>query len=124
MTTSDRTDTAWPGQIGPALSEEDAARLLGASTSAVRADRQLLRISNSDGRPVYPVVQFDDQGQVPGVADVVVLLTGSLQPLTIASWLTAPNPALAKRTPLQAMQAGERDAVCVLASRLAAATSH
>jgi hypothetical protein len=73
---------------------------------------------------VYPVAQFDDNGQVPGLADLVVLLSGSLQPLTIASWLTAPNPALANRTPLQSLRSGEADAVRALAQRLAATTSH
>jgi hypothetical protein len=69
---SDRTDAAWSAQIGPAMSENDVARLLRKTTSAVRTDEGMLRVSNGDGRIVYPVAQFDDNGQVPGLADAAL----------------------------------------------------
>ena len=116
----DVADAAWAAQIGPALSQPDVARLLGKSAQAVSKDGRLLRIRNRDGRPVYPVAQFDGRGQLRGVADVVATLVGVLQPLTIASWLTAGNAGLAGRRPVDALRDGDAAAVRVLAARLAA----
>ena len=117
-------DAAWAAQVGPALVEADVARLLGRSPQAVSDDPRLLRIVDRTGRSVYPIVQFDDGQQLAGVGDAVALLSRSLLPLTIASWLTAPNRALANRTPIQALLAGDDDAVRVVAARLAAMTDH
>jgi hypothetical protein len=49
----DLSDAGWAAQIGPALAQRDAARLLGISEQAVSRRRDLLRIRNRDGRPVY-----------------------------------------------------------------------
>ncbi len=116
----DVADAAWSAQIGPALAQPDVARLLGKSEQAVSKDARLLRIRNRDGRPVYPVVQFDGHRQLPGIADVVATLGGVLQSLTIASWLTAGNAGLAGRRPVDALRDGDTAAVRVLARRLAA----
>ena len=119
---AEAVDTIWAAQIGPALAEADVARLLGRSPQAISTDPRLLRIVDRTERHLYPVVQFDDSKQLSGVGDAVVLLSQSLLPLTIASWLTAPNRALANRTPIQALLAGDDDAVRALAGRLAATT--
>jgi hypothetical protein len=55
----DIADRDWAAQLGPVLSQRDVARLLGRTEQAVSKDRRLLRLVNRDGRPVYPVVQFD-----------------------------------------------------------------
>jgi hypothetical protein len=119
----DVADKTWAAQIGPALSQPDTARLLGKSEQAVSKDARLLRIRNRDGRPVYPVLQFDGRAQVPGIAEVIATLRSSLQPLTIASWLTAPSKALRNRRPVDAVRAGELSDVLTLAQELAASAA-
>ena len=119
----DVSDTQWAAQIGPGLSQGDVARLLSKSEQAVSKDPRLLRLRNRDGRPVYPVVQFDGRGQLAGIADVLTALCGSLEPLTAASWLTSGNPELGGLAPVQALQAGDLAAVTSAAARLAASAA-
>ncbi|MGN6245613.1 MAG: hypothetical protein ACTHQ3_18335 [Motilibacteraceae bacterium] len=116
----DVSDAAWAEQVGPALTQSDTARLLGKSEQAVSKDPRLLRVRNRDGRPVYPVVQFDGRSQRPGVAEVVAALAPVLAPLTVASWLTTPNPELLGARPVDAL-ADDASTVLTLARRLAAA---
>lgn len=119
---ADLADAAWAAQVGPALSQGDVGRLLGKSEQAVSKDPKLLRVRNRDGRPVYPVVQFDGRRVLPGVAEVVEVLRGALvEPLSVASWLTAPNAGLGGRRPVDALRAGTVGDVVALAGRLAAA---
>ena len=86
------TDAAWGAQTGPVLAQRDTARLLATTEQAVSKDRRPLRLRNRDGRPVYPVVQFDGRSRLDGVADVVTTLASSLQPL--ASSLQPPASSL------------------------------
>lgn len=116
----DLADRAWNEQLGPALSQRDVARLLGRSEQAVSKDARLLRLRNRDGRPVYPVVQFRGRGTLPGVAEVLRLLDGVVEPLTSASWLTAPNRALGGARPVDALRDGRIDEVLAVAGRFAA----
>jgi hypothetical protein len=115
----DVSDRQWAEQIGPALTQADVARLLGKSEQAVSKDRRLLRLEGRDGRLAYPIVQFDGRRQRPGVGEVVQRLAGVARPLTVASWLTAPNPSLGGRRPVDALAAGEVDEVLLVADRLA-----
>ena len=119
----DVSDTVWSQQIGPSLTQADVGRLLGKSEQAVSKDQRLLRIRNRDGRPVYPVLQFHGRGQLPGLADVLPVLLRSLEPLTVASWLTAEHAALAQRRPVDALRDGDADQVAALARRLAASAA-
>lgn len=119
----DRSDQAWAAQVGPALTQPGTARLLGKSEQAVSKDRRLLRVRTRSGRIVYPVAQFAGRAQLPGVGDVVVALGEVLEPLTVASWLTAANDALDGRRPVDALADGDTDAVVGLARRLARAAA-
>lgn len=122
----DVANRAWAEQVGPALSQRDTARLLGKSEQAVAKDPRLLRVRSGVGRPVYPVVQFSGRHQVPGVGQVVLALAGALEPLSIASWLTAPNPDLGRRRPVDVLRDGAEPAgepVVLAARRLARAAS-
>jgi hypothetical protein len=83
----------------------------------------LLRIRNRDGRPVYPVLQFQGRGQLSGLAEVIGVLLGSLQPLTVASWLTSEDAGLGQRRPVDALRDGDVDQVAALARRLAASAA-
>jgi len=66
------TGEVWSQQIGAALAEEDAARLLGLAPSEVSTTPGLLRLPTCDGGFVYPLLQFGrDHAQPPGLADVV-----------------------------------------------------
>jgi hypothetical protein len=112
---------AWGAQVGPALTQGDTARLLRKSVQAVSKDRGLLRVVNSDGRPVYPLIQFDGRRQVPGLAAVIRTLAAVMEPLAIAGWLTTPNAGLGAR-PIDALRAGSAGAAAVqaAAARIAA----
>jgi hypothetical protein len=111
-------DEVWAARVGPALAQADVALLLGKTEQAVSKDRRLLRVRNRDGRPVYPVLQFDGRRQLPGVADVVKVLTG-LEPLTVAGWLSSPL-AGEDRTPIELLRSGRLDDVVKAAHRVAA----
>jgi hypothetical protein len=114
----DIADRDWGAQLGPVLSQRDVARLLGRTEQAVSKDRRLLRLVNRDGRPVYPVVQFDGRRQLPGIADVVSVLVPVVSPLTVAAWLTAQHGGV-RRRPIDALRDGETAGVVELARRFA-----
>ncbi len=115
----DGADRAWQDQVGMSLSQRDTARLLGRSEQAVSKDRRLLRVHRRDGRPVYPVAQFDGRHQRPGVAAVVEALGGAVGALTVASWLTAPNDAFDGARPVDVLDRGDTASVVAVARRLA-----
>ncbi len=117
---ADIATSAWVDQVGFSLTGAQVADLLGRSEQAVSKDARLLRLARSDGRPAYPAFQFDGRRQLPGVAEVVRVLSGALTPAGIAAWLTGTNPALDERRPLDALASGGTDAVLVVARRLAA----
>jgi len=103
----------WGAQLGPSLSQRDVARLLGKSEQAVA----------KDGRPVYPVVQFDGRRLLPGVAEIVDVLNSAVEPLTVASWLTAPNAQLGGRRPIDVLRDGEVAPALALARSLASSVA-
>lgn len=114
-------DRRWVARIGPALSQRDVARLLGKSPQAVAQDRRLLRLRQRDGRPAYPVFQFEGRGQIEGVAEVVAALSPAVEPLTIAAWLVGPNTALGGKRPLDLLRADWAQPVVDAAHRYARA---
>ena len=59
---------------------------------------------------------------MPGVAEVVGLLAPAVEPLTIASFLTAPNRALGAR-PIEVLRAGGAGTAQVLAHARGLASS-
>jgi hypothetical protein len=66
-----------------------------------------------------PVLQFAGRAQLGGVADVVRLLRGVLEPLSTASFLTAPHRDLNGATPVERLRAGDVDEVLRVTRRLA-----
>jgi hypothetical protein len=123
MLEQDEVDQQWAAQIGPALTQQDVARLLEVSVQAVSKSKQLLRITNRDGRVVYPVFQFDGRRVLPGLGLVLAALNGALLPLTTASWLTLPTPALCERSPAEALRDADVPAVVALAHQVARAAA-
>jgi hypothetical protein len=120
----DLANQAWLEQVGPSLTQRDTARLLQRTEQAVSKDTRLLRVHRSDKRPVYPVVQFDGRRQKPGVADVIALFDGAIGDLAVASWLTASNPALDGRRPIDLLASGDTGPVLAVAHRFAARMRH
>ena len=117
----DVADRLWADQVGPALSQQDVARLLGKSEQAVSKDHRLVRLRTAEGRPVYPVAQFDGRGVLPGVAEVVAVLGPvAATPWTVAAWLTGSHAALDGRRPVDALRSGDEAAVAGAARRFAA----
>ncbi len=123
MLEQDEVDQRWATQIGPALTQQDVARLLEVSVQAVSKNKQLLRITNRDGRVVYPVFQFDGRRPLPGLGVVLTALHGALLPLTSASWLTLRTPALGDRSPAQALRDDDVATVLALAHQVARAAA-
>ncbi len=118
----DRDDRAWIEQLGPAYRQADVARLLGKSKQAVSADERLLRLELRAGTVGYPVFQFDGRRLLPGLGDIVRILSPVVEtPWTIASWLTSPQPALDGERPVDVLRGGGVVDVAAEARRFAAA---
>jgi hypothetical protein len=113
------TDARWAERIGPVLSQADVARLLDKTVQAVAQDQRLLRLRQRDGRPVYPIFQFEGRRQLGGVAEVVATLRDAVEPLTIAAWLNGPNRRFGGRRPVELLRKGETDDVLAAARRYA-----
>ena len=83
------------------------------SVTAKARRNELLAIARGD-RNLYPAFQFRDGQVVPGIREIlgVVSLTNGWSRL---SFLLTPDPGIADRTPIEAFQA-DRDAVLSLAA--------
>lgn len=114
----------WRRQVGPALSQADVARLLGKSVQQVQEDLDLLMLRQpGNATPVYPVFQFDGDRPLPGLAEVIRILSPALGPEGIAAWCTAVRTELDGRTPAQVLrQSGEAERVNALARQVASAS--
>ncbi len=109
----------WRAQLGPCLTQGAVATLLKITPQAVAkraAGGDLVRLTNVDGRPAYPLFQFVGRDVVAGLSQVVALLGEVDDALTIASWLTIPKPALDGRTPADGLRDGAVDEVVAAAA--------
>ncbi|RWD96443.1 DNA-binding protein [Mesorhizobium sp.] len=99
-------------RAGGTLSAEDAGSLLGISRQAVdkrrRAGSLLALREGSDWR--YPACQFDNTDVAAGIPDIVQAQTSS-GPWVALDFLLAPDSSLGGRSPLEALKAGDREAV-------------
>lgn len=115
------TDERWAAHVGPVLSQRDVARLLDKTTQAVAQDQRLLRLRQRDGRPVYPIFQFNGRRQVDGAAEVIATLKKIVAPLSIAAWLNGPNRRLGGKRPVELLRKGRTGDVVTAARRYARA---
>jgi hypothetical protein len=86
--------------INTAYSGGQVAELLGVNESRVRqrrADRTLWAIQDRGGW-VFPALQFEDaagrRGQIRGLDQVLQVLPADLHPVSVAGFLTTPQPDL------------------------------
>jgi hypothetical protein len=86
--------------ISTAYSASEVAELLGVNESRVRqrrADRALWAIQDRGGW-VFPALQFEDEagrrGQIRELDRVLQVLPADLHPLSVAGFLTTPQPDL------------------------------
>ncbi len=110
--------------LADSLTAPQVARRLGTArqTPPHRARAGRLLAAREGGVLRFPAWQFDVQsptGVIPGLPEVVHAL-GALPALVKIAWFVTPK-ALLGRTPLEALQAGERDEV-LLAARTFATT--
>lgn len=99
-------------RAGGTMSAEDAGRMLGISRQAVdkrrRAGTLLAVREGSDWR--YPLCQLDQGEVISGISDVVRGFAAA-GPWIALDFLLAPDTALGRRTALQALRDGDREAV-------------
>lgn len=115
----DVADREWAAQVGPSLTQADAARLLGKSEQATAKDARLLRVKTRSGRVAYPVVQFEGRAPLRGLAAVLGALAPAGDALLALAWLTGANRSLGRRRPVDVLRQGDADAVVALAARFA-----
>lgn len=113
--------SAWSDHLGPVYDARGVQEILGVTKQAV-SKRHLLALTTGSGRVVYPAFQFTASGVVPGVAEVVALLSDELvSPWTVASWLVSPAGDLDGSPPIDVLASGETAPVLALAREWARA---
>jgi len=98
---------------GDPLTSEHVAELLRITRQAVdkrRSKHQLLAITTGRRGYLYPLVQFQDQGVIPGL-DRVLQALKDFSPWTQLMFLKSGDIRLAGKTPLECLKAGEVDQV-------------
>lgn len=93
-----RAAALYSGLLKTSLDTAAAARLLGVDPSRIRhrltsRPPSLYGIRLESGWRL-PRFQFDGEGLIPGIGEVVAELDPELHPATIYSWFVSPNPDL------------------------------
>lgn len=104
-----------------ALSRREAADRLGVSPNQVTnllRDGELVAIDGSDGIRVleWQLAADTRKGRVEGIARVVEVFP--LGPVSLAQWMTRPDPGLGGVTPCQALIEGRSDDVVAAAASI------
>ena len=92
----------------------DVSKCLGITPQAIRKrlkQKQLLGIKHA-GDYRFPVWQFDpntELGIVRGLTDI--LASTLMEPLSLAAWMTRPQPTLNDRRPIDVLKAGDIEVV-------------
>jgi len=98
---------------GGALTASQVAEALGISRQMVDKRRRagkLLAVTTGRHGYRYPVWQLDESGVVPALEDVLKVLAPHDEWMQVAFFVSK-DPRLANRTPLDALKAGDSDAV-------------
>ena len=96
----------------PCLESGQVCGVLGVSRETVRkkVDRKQLLALPKGGDRVFPAFQFKDGDVVPGLSEVLAALETD-SPFVALSFLLSRSPDFSGRTAIEALQAGEREAV-------------
>jgi len=103
---------------GGTLSAEKVGELLGITRQAVEKRRQagkLLALTIGRHGYRYPIWQFNQSGTLPGLEQVLGVLSSHDQWMQTAFFVSE-SPRLSKRTPIEMLEAGEIDQVLNAAS--------
>jgi hypothetical protein len=104
---------------GGGLTSSQVSSVLGITRQAVdkrRLRRALLAVANGSGEYVYPACQFNSDGVVPGLEDVLRAFQ-IRSPWTQLSALLASAPALGGKTIIEALKSGAiKNATAIAAS--------
>ena len=114
----------WADEVGPFYDTDGVMTLLGGVSKQAVSDRvrrhRLLALRTTSGRLVYPVAQFRGPKVVDGLGRVLdVLVPDDTEAWMVASWLATPDPALAGRSPIEALRGGDTEPVVEAARELA-----
>jgi hypothetical protein len=121
---------AYTDLLASSLTTAEAAALMGVGNSRVRqllgGECPRLYGIKKDRRGSWrlPRFQFDEQGLIPGIDQVLPELPRDLHPLEVVSWFRSPSPDLitgdgARHSPLQWLRAGHPvEAVVDIAKKL------
>lgn len=102
---------------GPFYNEQSLRRWLNVSGKDLEgqiADGRILACLTSDNHRVFPVWQFDKEGDVlAGIAEVISIFRGVGSPVgwALAKWLNVPNPDLGNERASALLARGEVAAV-------------
>jgi len=115
----------WTDQLGPFYDSDAVRKLLGGVSRQAVSDRArrgvLLVLRTGAGRLVYPAFQFDRNGTVRGLPDVLAVFDlDDISAWTVASWLATPDPDLDGRRPVDALRDGDLGTVLSAARDVAA----
>jgi len=116
----------WSAHLGPFYSEQGVAKLLAqhALGATKHAPRELLALRTGSGQVVYPAFQFEGQGLVQGLVEVLEILRAApISMWTSASWLVSRDPEMDGLSPIEALRRGRPEEVRVAASQWSSAVS-
>ena len=104
----------WDELVGPFLRSDGVQARLKISRQAVAAKaarRRLLRTVTADGAHLYPLWQFDGDGLVAGLPELLALFPErAVDGWTVAAWLRTVDPDLGE-APFDVLARGELDRV-------------
>ena len=111
-------DQARDELLAASLTRRQAADRLGVGPQRISRlvdDRELVALEHG-GQLQLPDWQFHSdtrRGRLDGLTAVIEAYAGG--PIALSQWMQRPNPALAGRTPIDALVAGDHDAVVAVA---------
>ena len=119
------TVNVWDAQLGPFYDTAGLTRYLGVSKQAL-ADRvkrrRMLAMTTSDGKVVYPVLQFAGRDLLSGLPDVLAVFRDvPVDGWTLASWLVSPSPNLDGMSVVEWLRAGREVAAAQAVAQTTAA---
>lgn len=106
-------NASWRDVIGPVVRIRDLTTYVSRSETDLRAEAErglLMVLRTQEGTEVVPVSHLADHDILPGLRPVLqTLAEAAFDNWTKAAWLSTPNVALGRKSPLDCLRAGGRD---------------